>query len=128
MKILHNIRLIGWFIFFEIFKIKKKISETDLDQSDADIKVRVLKDKLKDKQKEARRLRAQLGSSLDRCDETVASLGKQEALRQQINRIDNIIAEVKSQISIASLVDEEPGLKPRIRSPSKDSSVSSNSR
>ena len=52
--------------------------------------------------------------------------GKQEALKQQINQIDNIIADVKSQLSAS--IEDETGLKPRIRSPSKDSSISSNSR
>ena len=43
-------------------------SETDLDHSDADIKVKVLKQKLVSRQKEAKRLRAQLDSSVDKDD------------------------------------------------------------
>ena len=113
-------------------------SETDLDHSDADIKVKVLKQKLASRQKEAKRLRAQLDSSVDKDDISSGTfhvillfanliLAKQDALKQQISRIDSIISEVKTQLSTAS-IDEETGLKPRIRSPSKDSSVSSNSR
>ena len=67
MRTLLNILLIGLSLFYS--KITQLIySETDLDQSDADIKVKVLKKNLASRQKEAKRLKAQLSSTIDKDD------------------------------------------------------------
>jgi len=50
-------------------------------------------------------------------------------LRSQIEKFDRLIAEGKQELANLSAEEwPEGGVKPRIRSPSKDSSVSSNSR
>ena len=54
--------------------------------------------------------------------------GKEIALKQQIEKFDEMIMEAKYQLDVLSNEEFEPGMKPRIRSPSKDSSISSSSR
>ena len=67
MRTLLNIPLIGLSLFHSR-NIQCIYSETDLDQSDADIKVKVLKKNLASRQKEAKRLKAQLSSTIDKDD------------------------------------------------------------
>jgi hypothetical protein len=102
------------------------LSETDLDQSDVDIRIRAMKDKLRQRQHHAAKLRKQLKKTSNR--EKLELSGKVEALRSQIEKFDRLIAEGKQELANLSAEEwPEGGVKPRIRSPSKDSSVSSNS-
>jgi len=114
-----------------------------LDHSDAEIQIRVMKDKLDMRKREQAKLKRQLKKSennyekqreLKGKDWLILSdfkrfiKGKEIALKKQIEKLDEMISEAKYQLDVLANEDFEPGIKPRIRSPSKDSSISSSSR
>ena len=124
-------------------QIKLTFSETDLDHSDAEIQIRVMKDKLDMRKREQAKLKRQLKKSENNYEKQrelkgknrliLSDLkrfikGKEIALKKQIEKLDEMISEAKYQLDVLANEDFEPGIKPRIRSPSKDSSISSSSR
>ena len=94
-------------------------SETDLDHSDIDTRMKVMKDQLKERERMAAKLRRALKKQTE--FERKKELKIHEStLRKQIEQFDNMILQAQSQLRNLEEFDQI-GVKPKIRSPRKES-------